>query len=33
MVLKITLTFIFGDDYETVAPHFRLFAEEFSARL
>ena len=22
MVLKITLTFIFGDDYETVAPHF-----------
>ena len=31
MVLKITLTFIFGDDYETVAPHFRLFAEE-SAR-
>jgi cytochrome P450 len=31
MVLKITLTFIFGDDYETVAPHFSLFAEE-SAR-
>ena len=31
MVLKITLTFIFGDDYETVAPHFRFFAEE-SAR-
>jgi len=28
MVLKITLTFIFGGDYETVAPQFSFFAEE-----
>ncbi|MBV9290175.1 MAG: cytochrome P450 [Hyphomicrobiales bacterium] len=28
MVLKITLMSIFGDDYETVAPHFKFFAEE-----
>jgi cytochrome P450 len=31
MVLKFTLTAIFGDDYTTVAPHFNLLAEE-SAR-
>lgn len=28
MVLKITLMSIFGDDYESVAPHFKFFAEE-----
>jgi cytochrome P450 len=28
MVLKITLLSIFGEDYETVAPHFQFFAEE-----
>ncbi len=28
MVLKITLMSIFGDDYETVAPHFKFFGEE-----
>lgn len=28
MVLKITLMSIFGDDYETVAPQFKFFAEE-----
>jgi cytochrome P450 len=28
MVLKITLISIFGDDYETVAPNFKFFAEE-----
>jgi cytochrome P450 len=31
MVLKITLVTIFGDDYEMIAPHFNLLAEE-SAR-
>jgi cytochrome P450 len=31
MVLKVTLTSIFGDDYEAVAPSFRIFAQE-SAR-
>ena len=31
MVLRITLISIFGDDYETAAPHFEFFAEE-SAR-
>jgi cytochrome P450 len=31
LVLKITLIFIFGDDYETVAPDFKFFVEE-SAR-
>jgi cytochrome P450 len=28
LVLKITLTAIFGDDYATVAPHFDILAEE-----
>ena len=28
LVLKITLISIFGDDYETVAPHFKFFADE-----
>jgi cytochrome P450 len=28
MVLKITLLAIFGDDYESVAPHFNILAEE-----
>ena len=28
LVLKITLMSIFGDDYETVAPHFKFFADE-----
>jgi cytochrome P450 len=28
LVLKITLTAIFGDDYPTVAPHFNMLAEE-----
>src|SRR5271167_2101431 len=31
MVLKVTLTSIFGEDYETVARHFNILAEE-SAR-
>ena len=31
LVLRITLTAIFGDDYPTVAPHFNVLAEE-SAR-
>lgn len=28
MVLKITLISIFGEDYESVAPHFEFFAED-----
>jgi cytochrome P450 len=28
MVLKITLRSIFGDDYDTVAPHFQFFAAD-----
>jgi cytochrome P450 len=28
MVLKITLISIFGEDYQTVAPHFKFFAED-----
>jgi cytochrome P450 len=28
MVLKITLISIFGEDYETAAPHFQFFAED-----
>jgi cytochrome P450 len=31
MVLKVTLTAIFGDDYATAAPHFKILADE-SAR-
>ena len=31
MVLKLTLMAIFGDDYDAVAPHFKILAEE-SAR-
>jgi cytochrome P450 len=31
MVLKVTLTSIFGDDYEHVAPHFNILSDE-SAR-
>jgi enediyne biosynthesis protein E7 len=33
MVLKVTLTAIFGDDYETVAPHFKILADESARNL
>ena len=28
MILQITLTAIFGDDYAEVAPHFNILSEE-----
>jgi cytochrome P450 len=33
MVLKVTLSAIFGDDYPTVAPHFNILAEESTRNL
>jgi len=33
MVLKITLTAIFGDDYSSVAPHFSILADERARNL